>query len=33
MTHPQVRQEYELLMSDKYGFALSSVRLAGYADL
>jgi predicted glycoside hydrolase/deacetylase ChbG (UPF0249 family) len=33
MTHPQVRQEYDLLMSDKYGFALSSVRLAGYADL
>lgn len=33
MTHPEVCQEYNLLMSDDYGSALSSVRLAGYADL
>jgi predicted glycoside hydrolase/deacetylase ChbG (UPF0249 family) len=33
MTHPQVRQEYELLMSDDCDMALSTTRLAGYAEL
>jgi chitin disaccharide deacetylase len=33
MTHPQVREEYDLLMSDNYSLALSAVRLAGYAEL
>jgi predicted glycoside hydrolase/deacetylase ChbG (UPF0249 family) len=33
MTHPQIPLEYDFLMSDSYGFALSGVRLAGYAEL
>jgi predicted glycoside hydrolase/deacetylase ChbG (UPF0249 family) len=33
MTHPQMRHEYDFLMSDDYGLALSRTRLAGYAEL
>jgi chitin disaccharide deacetylase len=33
MAHPQLRQEYDLLMSDNYGVVLSTVRLGGYAEL
>jgi predicted glycoside hydrolase/deacetylase ChbG (UPF0249 family) len=33
MTHPQKRQEFELLMSDDFGIALSRTRLGGYAEL
>ena len=33
MTHPQVQEEYELLMSDECGCALSRTRLAGYEQL
>jgi predicted glycoside hydrolase/deacetylase ChbG (UPF0249 family) len=33
MTHPQVREECDLLMSDDYGFALSRTRLARHEDL
>jgi chitin disaccharide deacetylase len=33
MAHPQIRQEYELLMSDDCGVALSRTRLAGFREL
>jgi chitin disaccharide deacetylase len=33
MVHPEVREEYDLLMSDSYGSSLTKVRMAGYAEL
>jgi len=33
MVHPELREEYELLMSDRYGCSLVDVRMAGYAEL
>jgi predicted glycoside hydrolase/deacetylase ChbG (UPF0249 family) len=33
MTHPQVQKEYDFLMSDEYGRAVSAVRMAGYDAL
>jgi hypothetical protein len=33
MTHPQMPREFELLMSDDCGIALSRTRLGGYAEL
>ena len=33
MTHPQVQNEYDFLMSDNYGRAVAGVQLAGYEAL
>jgi predicted glycoside hydrolase/deacetylase ChbG (UPF0249 family) len=33
MVHPEVREEYDLLMSDSYGSSLTKARIAGYAEL
>ena len=33
MTHPQVQNEYDFLMGDDYGRAVTGVRLAGYEAL
>jgi chitin disaccharide deacetylase len=33
MTHPEVQKEYDFLMADEFGRALSEVRLAGYDAL
>jgi predicted glycoside hydrolase/deacetylase ChbG (UPF0249 family) len=33
MTHPQVKTEYDFLVSDEYSYAMSQVHLAGYNSL
>ena len=33
MTHPQIQNEYDFLMGDEYGRAVSEVRLAGFEAL